>query len=108
MGEVFVFEVEDIDADSWLAEVAVVAESRQAALKTIRDAGLHKKQIHGDGRPARIHHAAEFGNAFGDRTTILRRRLHDSGWTEWETVPIGMSLNSRISGKARLYRLRRK
>jgi hypothetical protein len=64
-----VFEVEDIDADAWLAEVAVVAESRQAAFWKIRDAGLHKKQIHGDGRPVRTHHVLEFANAFDDRAT---------------------------------------
>ena len=69
MDEVFVFEVEDIDADAWLAEVAVVAESRQAAFWKIRDAGLHKKQIHGDGRPVRTHHVLEFANAFDDRAT---------------------------------------
>ncbi len=54
MDELFVLEVEDIDAGSWLAEVAVVAESRQAALKKIRNAGLRKKQIH-RGRPASLH-----------------------------------------------------
>jgi hypothetical protein len=47
MDEVFVFEVEDIDADSWLAEVVVVANSRQAALRKIRDAGLHKADSSG-------------------------------------------------------------
>jgi len=104
--EVFVFEVEDIDAYSWMAEVAVVAESRQAALRKIRDAGLHKKQIHGDGRPVRTHNTVEFGNAVDDRATILRRRLDESGWTAWNTVPTGVSLNSRISGKARLDRPR--
>jgi hypothetical protein len=105
MDEVFVFEVEDIDADSWLAEIAVVAESRQVALKKIRDAGLHTDSW--DGRPVRTHDAVEFSNSFDDRATILRRRRHDSEWTEWETVPTGLSLNSPISGKARLYRPRR-
>jgi hypothetical protein len=108
MDEVFVFEVEDIDADSWLAEVAVVANSRQAALRKIRDAGLHKKQIHRDGQPVHTHHVVEFDNTFDDRATVLRRRLHESGWAAWEKVPPGISLNSRISGKAQLYPPRRK
>ncbi|HEY3001887.1 MAG TPA: hypothetical protein VGJ44_06020, partial [Kribbellaceae bacterium] len=53
MTEVFIFEVEDIDAETWTAEVAVAAQTRQEAYKRLRDAGLHKKQFRSAGRPVR-------------------------------------------------------
>jgi len=61
----------------------------RAMLSTWTRCPCSRLQIHRDGRPVRTHDAVEFGSAFDDRATILRRRLHDSGWTEGETVPTG-------------------
>jgi hypothetical protein len=43
---------------------------------------------------------AEFDGQFPDPAAILRRRDNDSGWTPWEVVPPGQSLDWRISGTA--------
>jgi len=47
------------------------------------------KQIHRDGQPVHTHHVGEFDNTFDDRATVLRRRLHESGWVAWAKVPPG-------------------
>jgi hypothetical protein len=97
---VFIFAVEDIDADSWSAEVAAVAGNRQEAYRRLRDAGLHKKQIRNMGRPVRTEPLATWDMLSTENAAILRRRLDDTGWTAWELVPEGTSLDWRISGAA--------
>jgi hypothetical protein len=101
MAKVFVYEVEDIDAASWTVEVAVAARTRQEAYRRIRDAGLHKKQIHNDGVPTRTEPLADWDVLSRKPGTILRRRFDDSGWSDWEPVQEGVSLDWRISGHAK-------
>src|ERR687897_758384 len=50
---VFIFGVEDIDADGWMAELAVVADSRGDAHRILRNRGVKKKQFGNEGRPVR-------------------------------------------------------
>ncbi|WP_020388661.1 hypothetical protein [Kribbella catacumbae] len=101
MGPVFIFEVQDIDSDWWVSEVAVVAETRQEALRRIRDAGLHKKQIENGGRPTEIQELGAWKVLSENPAALLRRRGDCDGWGQWEQVPEGVSLDWRISGEAR-------
>lgn len=100
MSPVYVFEIEDADADSWSAEAAVVADTPAGAARRIRAAGLHKRQIRNDGRPTRVAETAEIPAAEDAASGIARRRSDDAGWTAWEVLPDGVSLNWRISGTA--------
>lgn len=100
MASVFVFQVQDIDSDWWVSEVAVVADTRQEALRRTRDAGLHKKQIENDGRPTEIQPLGAWKVLFENPAAILRRRGDHDGWCQWEQVPEGVSLDWRISGEA--------
>lgn len=99
MTEVFIFEVEDIDADAWTAEVALAAATRQDAYRRLRDAGLHKKQIENEGRPVRTEPLAAWAVLAASPSPFMRRRDDDGGWTAWEMVAEGTSLDWRISGK---------
>jgi hypothetical protein len=101
VAEVFVFEVEDIDASSWVAEVAVLAPDRQTAVKRLRLAGLHKKQIHNAGRPVRRQPLTDFASIFDNPDRMARRRLDDGGWTDWAAVEPSVSLDWRPSGTNR-------
>jgi hypothetical protein len=100
MVDVFIFEVEDIDSDWWQSEVAVVAESRQAAYRRLRDCGLHKKQIQNAGRPVRTEPLTDWETLAKNPAAVLRRQGDHAGWGAWEQVPDGLSLDWRISGKA--------
>jgi hypothetical protein len=97
MAEVFVYRIQDVDSDSWTAEMALVADSRQEAFGRLRAGGLHKTQFYNDGRPVETMELAVFDGQFPGPEAILRRRENDSGWTAWEAVP---SLDWRISGTA--------
>jgi hypothetical protein len=94
----YVFEVEDSDAGSWIAEIAVLAPERRTALRRLRLAGLHKKQIRNQCRPVRSQAVTDFGRLFDDPQAIVRRRLEDDGWTAWTLVAPGLWLDRRISG----------
>ena len=100
MDQVYVFDVEDADAGSWTAEVAVVASKSADATRRIRAAGLHKKQIRNDARPVRVIGLAEVLRIDESPTRIVRRRREDAGWTEWEPLAGDTSLNWRVSGDA--------
>ena len=100
MESAFIFDVEDADADSWSAEVAVGATKPAEASRRIRAAGVHKKQIRNGGRPVRVVSAAEIPGFDGSESGVMRRRLDDGGWTPWVSVPAGTSLNWRVSGEA--------
>ncbi|WP_298457902.1 hypothetical protein [uncultured Cellulomonas sp.] len=100
MEQVYVFEVEDADAGSWTAEVAVAASKPVEATRRIRAAGLHKKQIRNDARPVRVVGPAEVRGIDKSPTGIVRRRREDAGWTEWEPLAADTSLNWRVSGAA--------
>lgn len=97
---VYVFAVEDADADSWSAEVAVAASKPSEAVRRIRSAGLHKKQIRNEARPVRVIGLDELPELGASSGGIVRRRLNDAGWTPWSAVPKGASLNWRVSGDA--------
>jgi hypothetical protein len=75
MDLVYVFRVEDADADGWSAEVAVAAANPADASRRIRTAGLHKKQIHHDGRPVRVLNPDDLPELADSSSGILRRRL---------------------------------
>ena len=94
------YRVQDVDSDSWTAELALVAESRQEAFGRLKAGGLHKKQFDNAARPVEVLNRAAFEGQFPDEQAILRRRLNDSGWTAWEVAPSGQSLDWRISGTA--------
>ena len=100
MDSVYVFDVEDADADNWSAEVAVVAGSPAEANQRIRATGLHKKQIRNGGRPVRIVSVAELVPIACSVSGIVRRRDNIGGWMAWGPVPAGTSLNWRVSGDA--------
>lgn len=100
MDSVYVVEVEDVDADSWSAEVAVIAFTPAEANKRIRASGLHKKQIRNDGQPVRIVSPSELPAIETSSSGIVRRRSNDDGWTAWTAVPVDASLNWRVSGDA--------
>lgn len=52
MAHVFVFDVEDIDAQTWDAELAVVAEARRGALHRLRSRGVKRRDLRDPhGRP---------------------------------------------------------
>lgn len=102
MTQVFVFEIEDADADSWTAEVALVADSPAAAARQLKDRGLHKKQIRRQARPVRTMSTSEFGTLFDVPGVLVRRRLHDSGWSPWTVTSDEVSLSWRVSGTARV------
>lgn len=96
----YVFAVEDADADSWSAEVAVVASSPAEASRRIRGGGLHKKQLLNGGRPVRTVSVAGIETLASSPSGIVRRRDNDDGWTTWEPVLEGASLNWRVAGDA--------
>lgn len=100
MESVYVFDVEDADADGWTAEIAVAAFTPAEASRRIRAAGLHKKQINNGARPVRVLSLSEVPEVEAAGSGIARRRLNDSGWTAWVPVPVGTSLNWRVSGDA--------
>lgn len=100
MQSVYVFNVEDADADSWSAEVAVAATKPAEASRRVRAAGLHKKQIRNDARPVRVLSVSEIPEIESSVSGIIRRRLDDAGWTAWTSVPVDESLNWRLSGDA--------
>ena len=93
MATVYVFEVEDSAADSWTSQMAVIAESQSAGGRSLRDAGLHKKQIQNQGRP--VSSAPTGVEPFGSLTPggFMRRRLNDSGWSDWELLTPDQPLN---------------
>lgn len=90
------FEIEDADADGWTAEVAVLAPSRAEARRALTASGLHRKQIRHEGRPIRIGSVADLP-AIAAPPHVLRRRNDDAGWTAWEPVPEGATLNWRVA-----------
>jgi hypothetical protein len=98
---VFVFCVSDIDADNWRAEVAVAADTRTEAYRILRGRGVHRKQFDNESRPIRVLAWADVGGWLMDPTRVYRRRDNAVGWTAWEPVPDDVSLDWRISGKAR-------
>ncbi|MBO1752507.1 hypothetical protein J4G33_11910 [Actinotalea sp. BY-33] len=100
MDQVYVFEVEDADAAAWRSEIAVLATTAAEAHRRIRAAGLHKKQIHRDGRPARVLAVAELPGVVDSPSGFMRRRDDDGGWTAWEQVAAGTPLSWRVSGQA--------
>ena len=100
MDQAYVFDVEDADADSWSAEVAVAASKPAEAIQRIRAAGLHKRQIHNNGRPGRVMSLAEVAGIEEAESEIMRRRSNDDGWSAWIPLPAGTSLNWRVSGDA--------
>jgi hypothetical protein len=100
MAHVFIFVVEDIDSDSWMSEVAVVAQSRQDAHRRLRDRGLHKKQIRNEGRPVRREPLLAWDTLAKNPAAVLRRQGDHHGWGAWEQVPDDVSLDWRISGRA--------
>lgn len=85
MESVYVFDVEDADADSWSAEVAVSATKPEEASRRIRASGLHKKQIRNDARPVRVV-SVSVPEVEASVSGAVRRRLDDSGWTAWSSV----------------------
>ena len=93
MPSVFVYEVSDRDADSWTAELAVLAETPQDALKKLRAAGLHKNQL--TGKPAYALDRQDVGDLLDAPGGIVRRRLQDSGWSQWQAVSTGGLLLER-------------
>ena len=97
----FVFSVSDIDADSWRAEVAVAADTRTEAYRILRGRGVHRKQFDNEGRPIRELALADVGGWLMDPTGVYRRGDDAVGWSAWEPVPDDVSLDWRISGKAR-------
>jgi hypothetical protein len=96
VAEIYVFEIEDADADGWTAEVAVLAPSRAEARRALTASGLHRKQIRHEGRPIRIGSVADLP-AIAAPPHVLRRRNDDAGWTAWEPVPEGATLNWRVA-----------
>src|SRR5665648_1199172 len=100
MKSVYVFDVEDADADNWSAEAAVVATKPAEASRRIRAAGLHERQIRNDARPVRVVSVSEVPEIESSSSGILRRRLDDSGWTAWTSLPVDGSPNWRRSGDA--------
>lgn len=100
MRSVYVFAIEDADADSWSAEVAVIATKPAEANKRIRAAGLHKKQIRNGARPIRVLSLSELPEIEASASGIVRRRSNDDGWTAWTAVPVDTSLSWRVSGDA--------
>jgi hypothetical protein len=84
MTQVFVFQIEDAEALSWIAEVAIAADSATSAAKSLKDAGLHKKQIHNEGRPVRVESVADFPYFAAGGSDILRRRNEETFWTDWQ------------------------
>lgn len=100
MGPVYVYDVEDADADSWSAEVAVAATTPAEASRRVRAAGLHKKQIRNGARPVRVVSVSELPEIESSASGIVRRRLDDAGWTAWASIPVDDSLNWRLSGDA--------
>lgn len=98
---VFVFVVSDIDAFNWRAELAIAAETRGQAYRVLRDRGLRKKQFDNEGSPVREHNLADVSDWLPDPTCIYRRRDDPDGWSAWEPVPDDVSLDWRVSGKAR-------
>jgi hypothetical protein len=102
MTSVFVFAVSDIDADSWHAELAVVAATRGQAHRILRTRGVRSKQfLLKEQRPVRELALPEVSDWLTDPSRIYRRRLDDGGWTMWEPVPDHVSLDWRVSGRAR-------
>ena len=100
--EVFIFLVEDIDATGWESELAVVAGSRQEAYRVLRGRGVRKQDFQGtNGRPVRALDRVGVEDWLNDPTAVYRRRNNDGQWTEWERVPDDISLDWRVSGKAR-------
>lgn len=96
----YVFDVEDADAESWSAEIAVTAMKPAEASRRARAAGLHKKQIRNGARPVRVVSVSELPEIESSASGIVRRRLDDAGWTAWAPVPVDDSLNWRLSGGA--------
>jgi hypothetical protein len=92
---VYVFEIEDSAADDWVSQVAILAVSQAEARRSLRDAGLHKRQIQNDGRPVRT--LPDTDAAFTDfaEGRFMRRRQNDSGWTAWGLLPVGDPLDWR-------------
>lgn len=86
MNHAFVYEVEDAAASTWIAEIAVVAEDRTSALACLKAAGVHKKQIGRDARPVRVEPIVAMPSLEDSPGAMVRRRLHDEGWTEWSAV----------------------
>ena len=101
MAVVFIFGVEDIDADGWMAELAVVADSRGDAHRILRNRGVKKKQFGNEGRPVRELALSDVADWLTDATVVFRRRHNAGGWSGWEPVANDVSLDWRISGKAR-------
>lgn len=99
MHSVYVFDVEGADADSWSAEVAVIANKFADANQGVRAAGLHKKQIKNGARPVRIVSLSELPDVEASAGGIVRKRSND-GWTAWTAVPFDTSLSWRVSGDA--------
>jgi hypothetical protein len=86
VNQVFVFEVEDARASTWISEIAIVADSRSTALTFLKHAGVHKKQIAGHSRPTRVESLSAFGDLDDVPGAMIRRRLDDDGWTDWSVV----------------------
>ena len=97
---VYVFAVEDADADGWSAEVAVSASKPSEAVRLVRTAGLRKKQIRNDASPVRVISLDELPELGASSSGIVRRRLNDAGWTTWNPVPADSWLSWRVSGDA--------
>jgi hypothetical protein len=88
MTQVFVFHIDDASALSWLAEAAVAAGSATDAARVLKSAGLHKKQVHNDGRPVRVESVADFPYFADGGKEILRRRDDETEWTDWAPATI--------------------
>jgi hypothetical protein len=97
--QVYVFRIEDAEADGWSAEAAVRAPGRQEALRELRARGLRKSQIANESRPVRTDDPSSFDVILDVPGAVARRRLDDSGWTPWRSSGPGESLNWRVGPK---------
>lgn len=96
MSLVYVFEIQDSASDGWSSQIAVVGDSQSAANRVLRDAGLHKKQIHNEGRAVATASRQDERFVSLSEGRFMRRRQHDSGWTAWALVTVGDPLNWRL------------
>lgn len=102
MDQIFVFTVEDASAETWVAELGVVAPDKDTAVRRLRAGGVRKSQFLDALRPARVMSLSEIALAGLTADTVVRRRHEGEGWTEWDVVKEDRSMNWRRSGDWRI------
>ena len=74
--------IQDTGASSWISEVLVFAQDRDAAKDRLRAVGMYKRVITADALDKHID--AEGRQLATDNPShVLMRQLDDDGWTRW-------------------------